>query len=71
MEATENKGAGILHQIIPPCLEDASLKDCALPPYSIKEAFFKAVTQLDMIHQQKLQSGAMHQRQLHSKARHQ
>ncbi|KAM1168785.1 hypothetical protein ACFX2I_030583 [Malus domestica] len=44
MKATENKGAGILHQILPPHLEDAGLVDCAFLPYSINEAFFKAAT---------------------------
>ncbi|XP_048443058.1 uncharacterized protein LOC103944867 [Pyrus x bretschneideri] len=44
MEATEEQGAGILHCILPPRLEDAGLEDCALPPDSIKEAFLKAAT---------------------------
>lgn len=44
MEATEEQGAGILHRILPPRLEDAGLEDCALPPDSIKEAFLKAAT---------------------------
>ncbi|KAK4269379.1 hypothetical protein QN277_022543 [Acacia crassicarpa] len=33
---------GLLHQILPPRLEDAGLEECALPAESIKEAFFKA-----------------------------
>ena len=44
MEATEEQGRGLLSKIIPPRLEDAGLEDCALPPDSIKEAFFKAAT---------------------------
>ncbi|GMN37216.1 hypothetical protein TIFTF001_006646 [Ficus carica] len=44
MEATEDQGGGLLHQILPPRLEDAGLEDCALPPDSIKEAFLKAAT---------------------------
>ncbi|XP_054781454.1 uncharacterized protein LOC129288747 [Prosopis cineraria] len=30
------------HQILPPRIEDAGLEECALPPESIREAFFKA-----------------------------
>ncbi|CAN1133146.1 hypothetical protein LINPERHAP2_LOCUS7479 [Linum perenne] len=45
MEANEGKeGSGLLHQILPPRLEDAGLEDCALPPESIKEAFLKAAS---------------------------
>ena len=44
MEATEEKGGGLLHHIIPPRLEDAGLEDCALQPDSIKEAFLMAAT---------------------------
>ena len=36
--------ADLLTKIFPPRLEDAGLEDCALPPESIKEAFFKAVS---------------------------
>ncbi|KAI9107870.1 hypothetical protein K1719_021206 [Acacia pycnantha] len=35
---------GLLHQILPPRLEDAGLEECALPAESIKEAFFKAAS---------------------------
>ncbi|KAF3450747.1 hypothetical protein FNV43_RR06836 [Rhamnella rubrinervis] len=42
METTKEQESGLLHQILPPRLEDAGLEDCALPPDSIKEAFFKA-----------------------------
>lgn len=41
MESTENQ-SGLLHQIIPPRLEDAGLEDPALPPELIHEAFLKA-----------------------------
>ncbi|KAI4355640.1 hypothetical protein L6164_004390 [Bauhinia variegata] len=41
METTK-EDSGWLHKILPPLLEDAGLEDCALPPDSIKEAFFKA-----------------------------
>ncbi|KAL6285737.1 hypothetical protein ACE6H2_010127 [Prunus campanulata] len=44
MEATKEQGAGLLHHILPPRLEDAGLEDWALPPDSIKEAFLKAAT---------------------------
>lgn len=44
METTKEQEGGLLHQILPPRLEDAGLEDCALPPDSIKEAFFKAAT---------------------------
>ncbi|KAI5337082.1 hypothetical protein L3X38_016351 [Prunus dulcis] len=44
MEATKEQGAGLLHHILPPRLEDAGLEDCALPADSIKEAFLKAAT---------------------------
>ncbi|KAL5575143.1 hypothetical protein UlMin_016842 [Ulmus minor] len=44
METTEERRLGLLHQIIPPRLDDAGLEDCALPPDSIKEAFLKAAT---------------------------
>ncbi|CAK9161489.1 unnamed protein product [Ilex paraguariensis] len=43
MEAT-SQTEGLLEKIRPPRLEDAGLEDCALPPESIKEAFFKAAT---------------------------
>ncbi|KAI4329246.1 hypothetical protein L6164_021534 [Bauhinia variegata] len=42
METT--KELGLLDQIVPPRLEDAGLEDCALPPDSIMEAFYKAAT---------------------------
>lgn len=42
METSKEGEAGLLHQILPPRLEDAGLEDCALPPDSIKEAFLKA-----------------------------
>ncbi|MED6135421.1 hypothetical protein PIB30_046310 [Stylosanthes scabra] len=35
---------GLLHQILPPRLEDAGLEDCALPPESIHKAFLKAAS---------------------------
>ncbi|QCE02048.1 uncharacterized protein LOC114167248 [Vigna unguiculata] len=41
MESTEEK-SGILHQILPPRLEDAGLEDPALPPESIHQAFLQA-----------------------------
>lgn len=41
MESTENQ-SNLLHQIIPPRLEDAGLEDPALPPELIHEAFLKA-----------------------------
>ncbi|XP_058734431.1 uncharacterized protein LOC131606178 [Vicia villosa] len=41
METTENQ-SNLLHQIIPPRLEDAGLEDPALPPDLIHEAFLKA-----------------------------
>ncbi|KAL1314892.1 hypothetical protein HN51_041706 [Arachis hypogaea] len=41
MESTKEQH-GLLHQILPPCLEDAGLEDCALPPESIHQAFLKA-----------------------------
>lgn len=41
MESTEEQ-SGLLHQILPPRLEDAGLEDPALPPESIHEAFLKA-----------------------------
>lgn len=44
METAEEREAGLLHKILPPRLEDAGLEDCALPPDSISEAFFKAAT---------------------------
>lgn len=44
MEAAKEKTGGLLNTILPPRLEDAGLEDCALPPDSIKEAFFKAAT---------------------------
>ncbi|CAN0858614.1 hypothetical protein LINGRAHAP2_LOCUS7356 [Linum grandiflorum] len=46
MEASHQRkeAAGLLHQILPPRLEDAGLEDCALPPDSIKEAFLKAAS---------------------------
>lgn len=44
MESTKEQEFGLLHQILPPRLEDAGLEDCALPPESIKEAFLKAAS---------------------------
>ncbi|XP_038900451.1 uncharacterized protein LOC120087668 [Benincasa hispida] len=46
MDAAEqhNPNPGIFDQILPPRLEDAGLEDCALPPDSIREAFFKAAS---------------------------
>ncbi|KAF7843352.1 uncharacterized protein G2W53_000257 [Senna tora] len=44
METTQEQETRLLHQIVPPRLEDAGLEDCALPPDSIKEAFFKAAS---------------------------
>ncbi|KAL4606811.1 hypothetical protein ACB092_09G130800 [Castanea dentata] len=44
METTKSREGGLLNQISPPRLEDAGLKDCFLPPDSIKEAFLKATT---------------------------
>lgn len=44
METSKEGKVGLLHQILPPRLEDAGLEDCALPPDSIKEAFLKAAT---------------------------
>ena len=41
MESTKEQH-GLLHQILPPRLEDAGLEDCALPPESIHQAFLKA-----------------------------
>ncbi|XLR28470.1 hypothetical protein S83_056370 [Arachis hypogaea] len=41
MESTKEQH-GLLHQILPPRLEDAGLEDCALPPESIQQAFLKA-----------------------------
>ncbi|BAT98509.1 hypothetical protein LR48_Vigan406s017000 [Vigna angularis] len=41
MESTKEK-SGILHQILPPRLEDAGLEDPALPPESIHQAFLQA-----------------------------
>lgn len=35
---------GLFDQILPPRLEDAGLEDSALPPDSIREAFFKAAS---------------------------
>lgn len=43
MESTEEQ-SGLLHQILPPRLEDAGLEDCALPPESIHQAFLKAAS---------------------------
>ena len=43
MESAKEE-SGLLHQILPPRLEDAGLEDCALPPDSIKEAFLKAAS---------------------------
>ncbi|GAB4842216.1 hypothetical protein Ancab_012174 [Ancistrocladus abbreviatus] len=43
MEATREEHS-LLDKIRPPRLEDAGLEDCALPPDSIKEAFFKAAS---------------------------
>lgn len=44
MASSEEQEKGLLHQILPPRLEDAGLEECALPPDSIKEAFFKAAS---------------------------
>ncbi|CAK9324630.1 unnamed protein product [Citrullus colocynthis] len=46
MDAAEqhNPKPGFFDQILPPRLEDAGLEDCALPPDSIREAFFKAAS---------------------------
>ncbi|KAK3034550.1 hypothetical protein RJ639_033796 [Escallonia herrerae] len=44
MEATTGAATCLLEKIRPPRLEDAGLKDCALPSESIKEAFLKAAT---------------------------
>ncbi|XP_027344867.1 uncharacterized protein LOC113857266 [Abrus precatorius] len=41
MESTK-ENSGLLHQILPPRLEDAGLEDPALPPESIHQAFLKA-----------------------------
>ncbi|KAL1300927.1 hypothetical protein AAHE18_18G216300 [Arachis hypogaea] len=41
MESTKEQH-GLLHQILPPRLEDAGLEDCALLPESIHQAFLKA-----------------------------
>ncbi|KAL1341168.1 hypothetical protein AAHE18_09G067300 [Arachis hypogaea] len=41
MESTKEQH-GLLHQILPPRLEDAGVEDCALPPESIHQAFLKA-----------------------------
>ncbi|KAL9304463.1 hypothetical protein ACSQ67_021726 [Phaseolus vulgaris] len=41
MESTKEQ-SGILHQILPPRLEDAGLEDPALPPESIHQAFLQA-----------------------------
>ncbi|XP_057452871.1 uncharacterized protein LOC130744730 [Lotus japonicus] len=41
MESTGEQ-SGLLHQILPPRLEDAGLEDPALPPESIHQAFLKA-----------------------------
>ncbi|KAF7141650.1 hypothetical protein RHSIM_Rhsim06G0080600 [Rhododendron simsii] len=43
MEATTT-AKGLLDKIRPLCAEDVGLKDCALPPGSMKEAFLKAAT---------------------------
>ncbi|KAE8650731.1 hypothetical protein Csa_023393 [Cucumis sativus] len=46
MDAAEhhNPQPSFFHQILPPRLEDAGLEDSALPPDSIREAFFKAAS---------------------------
>ncbi|KAJ4718122.1 Mucin-5AC like [Melia azedarach] len=44
MEVTKEGTGKLLDTILPPRLEDAGLEDCALPPDSIKEAFFKAAS---------------------------
>ncbi|XP_023523630.1 uncharacterized protein LOC111787807 [Cucurbita pepo subsp. pepo] len=46
MDAAEEHQSkpGLFDQILPPRLEDAGLEDCALPPDSIREAFFKAAS---------------------------
>ncbi|KAK1416846.1 hypothetical protein QVD17_25963 [Tagetes erecta] len=45
METTGKVEFGsLLDKIQPPCLEDAGLEDCALPPDSIQEAFLKAAS---------------------------
>ncbi|KAL2338071.1 hypothetical protein Fmac_012517 [Flemingia macrophylla] len=41
MESRKGK-SGMLHQILPPRLEDAGLEDPSLPPDSIHQAFLKA-----------------------------
>ncbi|XP_020228375.1 uncharacterized protein LOC109809461 [Cajanus cajan] len=41
MESTKEQ-SGMLHQILPPRLEDAGLEDPALPPESIHQAFLQA-----------------------------
>ncbi|KNA21370.1 hypothetical protein SOVF_043740 [Spinacia oleracea] len=43
MEAT-GENLTFLRKIRPPSFEEAGLEDCALPPESIKEAFFKAAS---------------------------
>ncbi|CAO2815396.1 unnamed protein product [Amaranthus hypochondriacus] len=43
MEATA-EDLNLLNKIIPPHIDDAGLEDCALPPHSIQEAFFKAAS---------------------------
>lgn len=44
LQKMEASGNNLLNQILPPRIEDAGLEDCALPPDSIKEAFFKAAS---------------------------
>lgn len=46
MDAAENHNfkPALFDQVLPPRLEDAGLEDCALPPDSIREAFFKAAS---------------------------
>ncbi|QHO37626.1 hypothetical protein S83_011464 [Arachis hypogaea] len=39
---SNKKQHGLLHQILPPRLEDVGVEDCALPPESIHQAFLKA-----------------------------
>ncbi|KAE8674109.1 hypothetical protein F3Y22_tig00111769pilonHSYRG00409 [Hibiscus syriacus] len=45
MDATRGReSTELLDKILAPCLEDAGLEDCALPPDSIHEAFLKAAS---------------------------
>ncbi|KAL2333145.1 hypothetical protein Fmac_014358 [Flemingia macrophylla] len=49
MESRKGK-SGMLHQILPPRLEDAGLEDPALPPDSIHQAFLKAAAAASIFH---------------------